>query len=162
MNEAQLGDRVRVQYSQLPELGAATDKRHRLKTCEFTVGGREVFPTLSLGVVGMTPGHRKRLTVQPHEAYGPVQRKLIREIPRVRFPKHIALQVGKRLNVVHGRARRSRRVTVLEIKLDSVLVDGNRRLAGKVIELDILLISLVSLGSPPEHETGTPTNPSAR
>jgi peptidylprolyl isomerase len=147
MYQAQLGDRVQIQYFRTPEHAEVTDRPDGRKTCDFTVGGSEVFPTLSFGVVGMTPGRRKRLTLQPKEAYGKVQPSLIREIPRSRFPKHLVLQVGQRLTAVHGNAGRRRRVTVVGIKLDSVLVDGNHPLAGKAIELDVLLISLVSLGS---------------
>lgn len=143
MHEAQIGDRVRVQYFRIPECGAATMQRRVPKTCEFTVGSSDVFAKLSLGVVGMTPGERKRLTLQPVEAYGKPQRKLIRQIPRKRFPKHLVLKVGQRLTVVHGITVR-RRVTVVEIKRDTVLVDGNHPLSGKVIELEIMLISLDS------------------
>jgi peptidylprolyl isomerase len=144
MHKAQLGDRVGVQYFRISEQGVANGKRPGRKKCEFTVGGSEVIPTLSLGVVGMTPGDRKRLTLQPKEAYGNVRRRLIRPIPRARFPKHLVLQVGKRLTVGRGNVRRRRRVTVVEIRLDSVLVDGNHPLAGKIIELEVTLISLVS------------------
>ena len=150
MYEAQLGDRVRVQYFRIPEHNAANgtaNKRRGQKTCEFMVGSSEVFPTLSLGVVGMTPGHRKRLTLQPKEAYGNVQRRLIRQIPRTRFPTNMVLEVGKRLNAVRGRFGRRRHFTVLEINFDSVLVDGNHPLAGKSIELEVMFISLVSVGS---------------
>lgn len=94
MPTAKLGDRVRIQYARVPESRPSSDKARAEKTCEFTVGSKEVFPSLSLGVVGMAPGERKQLTLQPQEAYGPVKAKLIQQIPRQRFPQHIALEVG--------------------------------------------------------------------
>jgi FKBP-type peptidyl-prolyl cis-trans isomerase 2 len=144
MIEAQLGDRVQVQYFQIPEHSAATDSQSGQKTCEFTVGSSEVPPTLSVGVIGMAPGHRKRLTLQPNEAHGKVQRRLIRQIPRARFPKQMDFQVGKRLTVKDKTTGRRRRVRVVKVNLNSVLLDGNHPLAGKVIELDVVLLSLVS------------------
>jgi FKBP-type peptidyl-prolyl cis-trans isomerase 2 len=144
MSVAQLGDRVRVQYSRIPAPGAALKREPSVKTCEFTVGGREVFPTLSLGVVGMAPGDQKRFTLQPLEGYGTVRPKLVRRIPRARFPEHLVLHVGKRLAAVHGIFGRRRRVTVVKIGPDSVTVDGNHPLAGQVIELDVMLISVDS------------------
>lgn len=156
MYKAQLGDRVRVQYFRIPENSTGSGKRHHRKSSEFTVGGSEVFPALSLGVVGMTPGQCKRLTLQPQEAYGNVHSRLIRQVPRGRFPPHMVLNVGKRLTGTSGHARRRRRVTVVEINLDSVLVDGNHQLAGKVVELEVLLISLVSLGPLPIAKSGGP------
>jgi peptidylprolyl isomerase len=144
MHTAQLGDRVRIQYSRLPQRAAARGVSHGQKTLEFTVGSREVFPTLSFGVIGMAPGERKQFTLQPHEAYGKIKRKLVRKIPRTRFPQQLVLRVGKRLTAVRGIAGRRRRVTVVEIRPDSVIVDGNHPLAGKVVELEVSLLSLDS------------------
>jgi peptidylprolyl isomerase len=144
MPTAQLGDRVRIQYSRLPQRAAARGVSHGQKTLEFTVGSREVFPTLSFGVIGMAPGERKQFTLQPHEAYGKIKRKLVRKIPRTRFPQRLVLTVGKRLMAVRGIAGRRRRVTVVEIRPDSVIVDGNHPLAGKVVELEVSLLSLDS------------------
>lgn len=135
---------MRIQYSRLPERAAAPGGRAGQKTVEFTAGSREVFPSLSFGVVGMAPGERKRFTLQPQEAYGSVQPRLIRQIPRHRFPPHITLFVGKRLTAVQGIAGRRRRVTVIALSDDSVTVDGNHPLAGMVVELEVGLLSLNS------------------
>lgn len=146
MYQAQLGDRVQVQYFRTRRHAAESEQLGGRKTCDFTVGGSEVFPALSFAVIGMTPGGRKRLTLQPAEAYGNVLPDLIRQVPRASFPEHMVLQVGKRLTSVHGIGGRRSRVRVVEMKLDSVLVDGNHPLAGQVIELDVVLISLISRG----------------
>jgi peptidylprolyl isomerase len=144
MSTASLGDRVRVEYVRAPEIVATTNKERAAKTCEFTVGSDEVFPSLSSAVVGMAPGERKDLKLQPRDAYGKVIRKLIRQIPRARFPKNIELQVGKRLTAIEAGSGRRRRVRVVKIGPRSVLVDGNHPLAGKVVELEICLISIDS------------------
>jgi FKBP-type peptidyl-prolyl cis-trans isomerase 2 len=144
MHTAKLGDRVRIQYARLPESHPSSDKARAEKTCEFTVGSKEVFPSLSLGVVGMALGERKQLTLQPQEAYGPVKAKLIRQIPRQRFPQHLALAVGKRMTAFVASSGRRQRVRIVEIHADSVVVDGNHPLAGKIIELEVNLISLDS------------------
>ena len=144
MSVAQIGDRVRVRYCRLAAPEAAPRRQPSVKTCEFTVGGSEVFPSLSLGVVGMAPGDQKRFTLQPLEGYGTVRPKLIRQVPRARFPEHLKLHVGKRLAAVQGIAGRRRRFTVIEIGPETVTVDGNHPLAGQVIELEVKLISIDS------------------
>ncbi len=144
MHTAKLGDRVRIQYARVPGSRPTSDKARAEKTFEFTVGSAEVFPSLSLGVVGMAPGDRKRLTLQPREAYGPVKAKLICQIPRQRFPQHLALEVGKRMTAFVASSGRRQRVRIVEIRPDSVTVDGNHPLAGKIIELEVNLISLDS------------------
>jgi FKBP-type peptidyl-prolyl cis-trans isomerase 2 len=143
MHEAKLGDRVRVQYARVfndEKKDAA--KSPAAKVREFTVGSRDVMPGISLGVVGMVPGEQKRFTLQPIDAYGPVKPGLIKEIPRAQFPKRLTLRVGKRLTALSTRSGRHRRVKVVEIKPKSVVVDGNHLLAGKVVELDVTLISV--------------------
>ena len=144
MQKANLGDRVRIQYARVPKSAGQKNRSHSSKTCEFTVGSNEVFPGLSLGVVGMRPGDHKRFTFQPNEAYGAVKSKLIRQIPLQRFPQNIALKVGKRLTAFVASSGRRERVRVVKINSDSVTVDGNHPLAGKVIELEVNLISLDS------------------
>ena len=144
MSTAQIGDRVRIQYCRLPERAAASGGTRHQKTIEFTVGGNKVFHALSVGVVGMAPGDRKQFTLQPKEGYGRLSRKLVRKVPRNRIPARIELFVGKRLTVTRGLAGLPRRVRVIEIRPDAVIVDGNHPLAGKVIEVEVCLLTLDS------------------
>ena len=142
MNRAKLGDRVRVQYFGLLKDGTAADNFRGRQVLAFTVGGKEVIRGISFGVVGMVEGEQKRMTLQPKDAYGAVRRKLIKEIPRQRFPTHLDLCVGKRLTATGATSGRRRRVQVVEIKPDTVVVDGNHPLAGKVLEVEVQLVSL--------------------
>ena len=139
MVRAKTGDHVRVQYFAPPKRGE-TARRPGRTVLEFTVGSGEVIPGISLGVVGMAAGERKQLVLRPEEGYGVVRRQLIKEIPRKRFPG-LELRVGKRLATVNASGQR-RRVKVVEIKPFSVVVDGNHPLAGKVLNVEIRLISL--------------------
>jgi len=141
MPQAKVGDQVRVQYARVRKQSNGS-KPPEPKVLEFTVGSLDVMPGLSLGVVGMTPGEQKRFTLQPSDAYGLVKPGLIKEIPRHQFPKRLVLRVGKRLTALGGTSGRRRRVRVVEIKPKSVIVDGNHLLAGKVVELEVTLISV--------------------
>jgi len=142
MHNAKLGDRVRVKCLRLPASRAESQKPRKARTFEFTVGSREVTPGLSQGVTDMAPGERKRLTLQPADAYGPVQACLIREIPRRRLSDRINLQVGKWLTHLEPVSGFRERMRVVEIKEDVLIVDGNHPLAGEVLELDVMLISV--------------------
>ena len=127
MHTAQIGDRVRIQYSRLPQRAAAPGASQGQKTLEFTVGSKEVSPAFRLAVVGMAPGQRRQITLQAKEAYGEVKRKLIRQIPRERFPEHIALKVGKRLTAFVATSGRRERVRVVKVNSKSVTLDGTIR-----------------------------------
>lgn len=152
MRTAQVGDRVRIQYSTLSRGSAATRQR-KPKSVEFIVGSRDVLHSLSFGVVGMAPGDRKRLTLQPTEAYGVVRKKLIRRVSRDRLPGHLTLRVGQRLTALRGVAGRRRRVTVVAITHDSVVLDSNHPLAGKVVELELNLMSVDSSANAKRRKT---------
>jgi len=146
VNRAKLGDRVRVQYMDLPHDETTHPKVRGRQVLEFKVGSKKVISGISLGVVGMAAGETKRLTLPPDEAYGAVRRELIREIPRQRFPLTLQLSVGKWLTSARRDSDRRRRVQVIDIKPAMVVVDGNHPLAGKTLEVEI---QLVSLGAPP-------------
>ncbi len=142
MSIAQLGDRVRVEYARLSKRKANDAVPLPPKMLEFIVGGPDVMPGLSVGVVGMAQGELKHLTLQPEDAYGPVKPGLVKEIPRHQFPKHLTLRVGKQLMALASASGRRRRVRIVEIKPKSVMVDGNHALAGKIVELEVRLMSV--------------------
>jgi FKBP-type peptidyl-prolyl cis-trans isomerase 2 len=144
MHTAQIGDRVRIQYSRLPQRAAAPGVSRGQKTLEFTVGSNDVSPALRLAVVGMAPGDRRQITLQPQEAFGTVKRKLIRQIPRERFPENIALKVGKRLTARVAASGCRERVRIVKVNSKSVTLDRNHPLAGKVVTMEVSLLSLDS------------------
>ena len=92
----------------------------------------------------MIPGQQKRLTLQPAEAFGPVQPELVKEIPRAQIPKRITLRLGKRLSALSTISGRRRQVRVVGLNPKTVKVDGNHVLAGQVIELDVQVISIAA------------------
>ncbi len=145
MSRAQLGDHVRVQYLGLKPHGGAAEATHGRQVLEFTVGSKEVMPGISMGVVGMTEGEQKRMTLQPKDAYGLVRRDLIKEVSRARFRRTVNLCVGRWLTATGVRTGRKRRVRVLELKPDTVIIDGNHPQAGEVVEVEFQLISLQAL-----------------
>jgi len=133
---------VRVQYSGASKDGTTIGSRRAPQVVEFTVGGKDVMPGISAGVVGMAQGEQKRMTLQPQDAFGSVRDALIKEIPRQRFPKHLDLHVGKRLNSVGKASRRHWLVQVVKIRPDSIVVDANHPLAGKIVDVEVQLVWL--------------------
>uniref|UniRef100_A0A7C2K074 Peptidyl-prolyl cis-trans isomerase n=1 Tax=Schlesneria paludicola TaxID=360056 RepID=A0A7C2K074_9PLAN len=146
LHTAQCGDRVQVQCLRLSR-SAKSEVPRRLTTLEFTVGGREVIAGISQGVIGMAPGETRRLSIPAKEGFGAVRRALIRTVPRHRFPENVELYIGKCLNSTSTRTGRRRRVKVIGINADAILVDANHPLAGKVLEVEVQLLALDSFTS---------------
>ena len=150
MQEAQLGDRVRIQYSRLRKHVAKNAEPRAPKVLEFTVGSIDIIPSVSLGVVGMAPGDRKQFTLEPQESGGRLPAGLARQKSR-RFPKHMERRVGKRRTAINAALNRPERATFAHNKSDTVLADGNYSLAGETILLEVMLISLDSSANANEN-----------
>lgn len=141
--QAQVGDRVRVKYSRLNKHGDVIAAGPDEPLLEFTVGCANLLTRISLGVIGMALGDRRRVQFPPEEAYGAILQELIQEIPRRRCRRHMVLRIGKRVNVVRTATGSRRRVRIVAIRADAVVVDGNHPLAGRAVEIELTLLSLV-------------------
>jgi FKBP-type peptidyl-prolyl cis-trans isomerase 2 len=107
----------------------------------------------------MIAGERKQMTLQPQDAYGNVRSKLIKQIPRGRFKPELVLSVGKRLAKVAARSGRRRNAVVVGLTPDAVVVDCNHPLAGKILEIELQLVSLdSSVPARPTDENATSLN----
>lgn len=149
MTRAKLGDRVRVQYLTLKQDGNDIEFSRDRRLMEFTVGSDEVISGISFGVVGMAKGEKKRLKLQPKEAYGAVRNKLIKEVSRQRFPSAMNLHIGQRVIATGRTTGRRRSVEIVGLKPDTVVVDGNHPLAGKILDVEVQLISLSATAAGP-------------
>ncbi len=155
---AEVGDRVRIQYTFLPSSESAHRKPAAPKVLEFTIGGKHALPGLSQCVTGMQQGEQKRVTLQAAEAFGPIQNRLIREIPRNCFHTKSVLKLGMQLTARSAGAVRARKVRIVELKLNSVVVDGNHPAAGRAIRVEMFLLSIDSSSeanrSKPQFDNG--------
>lgn len=137
MQEAQFGDRVRIQYSRLRKHVAAGAEPRAPKVLEFTVGSSDIIPSVSLGVVGMSPGDRKEFKLQPQETNGRVPAGLARQKRPLRAPKQMKLRMVKPQAAVIAASNQPGRATDVVSRSEPVL-------AGDVIELEVMLLSLDS------------------
>jgi len=145
MHEAKLGDRVRIEYSRVPKPGAMVVNPRAPKALEFTVGSSDIIPSVSLGVVGMAQGDRKRLAFRPETENGIVPEGLGKQTPLQRSRKRYSLRVLK------PRAAHSPSDPGAPIITDSTATPV-------VVELDVMLVSLDSSASAnkqkPQFEMG--------
>jgi FKBP-type peptidyl-prolyl cis-trans isomerase 2 len=140
---AQAGDRVRVRYTHMQDAGAApVEELPKPQMLEFTVGGSHALPGLSQCVAGMHQGEQKCVTLQPAEAFGIVHNQLIEEISRGSIRSKSPLKVGMQVSVRRAGATDSRKARIVELKSDSVVVDGNHPHAGRSVHLAMYLVSV--------------------
>jgi FKBP-type peptidyl-prolyl cis-trans isomerase 2 len=141
MQTAQAGDRVQVHYVKRFQDGSVASSRNR-GPVELTLGiDHPRLPGLGLALVGVAPGTRVVLSVPPERAYGVSDPARVRVLQRDRFATEQALPPGKWIRIV-DRQGRPRRVRILEVRGNKVLVDTNHRWAGQSMELEVELIGI--------------------
>ena len=111
------------------------------KPLEFEVGTKKLIPGFEKAVIGMEVGEEKEIKLQPEEAYGSPKPEMIKEVPREQLPKE-ELKPGMMLAVglPDGRQLPAK---IAEVKDETVMIDLNHPLAGKVLIFKIKLLEVV-------------------
>ena len=146
MQQVKKGDTVKVHYHGKLTNGETFDSSEGKEPLEFKVGEGSVIKGFDDGVMGMQIGDKKTIEVPVDDAYGPKNEEMLIEFPKDRFPSDMNPEVGMPLTMSNGSGQNFR-VTIIEVKDDSVILDANHPLAGEELIFDIELVS-ISAGSP--------------
>ncbi|MEI6599207.1 MAG: peptidylprolyl isomerase [Comamonadaceae bacterium] len=93
-------------------------------------GYGNLFPKVEQALEGKTSGYQTTLDLSPQDAFGERDESLVQAIPKSDFPPGV--KVGGQLQA-QGSDGRARMFTVMKIKGQSVMLDGNHPLAGKAL-----------------------------
>ena len=97
-------------------------------------GYDNTFPKLEAALEGQLPGFQTTLELQPEDAFGQRDESLAQSIPKSQFPPGV--KVGGQLQG-QGADGQAQTFTVMKIKGDTVMLDGNHPLAGKAVRLSV-------------------------
>jgi len=142
MREVKQGDKIKVHYHGRLEDGTTFDSSEGREPLEFEVGSGMVIPGFDNGVLGMTVGQKKTITIPVEEAYGPVQEDMFMEFPINRFPEDMKPEVGMSLNMSNGSGQ-AIPVVIAEVQDEVVILDANHPLAGEDLTFDLELVDIV-------------------
>lgn len=134
------GSIVSFEYTLSDENGKFIESNKGEAPVTYTHGQHEIIPGLENGITGMEINEEKRICVQPEDAYGPVDPKGFKEVAKSEIPAH-ALEVG---TMLHARGPRGEdfSVRVHEIRPETVILDLNHPLAGKVLNFDVKILNV--------------------
>lgn len=107
----------------------------------FLQGAGQIVTGLERALYGMEVGERKQVIIQPAEGYGEYDENGYAEIPRSEFPASIPLEAGVQLQL-RDRDGDIFEAYIDEIQEDSVLLNFNHPLAGKVLDFAVTVIAL--------------------
>jgi FKBP-type peptidyl-prolyl cis-trans isomerase SlyD len=121
---------VSLNYELLNSQGELIEKTE--EPIEYLHGGYDgIFSRVEEALNGKAAGETCDVYLQPMDAFGEYDEKLVQIEPRAKFPQTI--EVGMRFEGEAGEAGETVIYTVTDIAEDRVVVDGNHPLAGMAL-----------------------------
>ena len=133
------GDKVKVHYTGTLNDGEVFDSSEGKEPLEFTIGSNQVIPGFENEIKTMKLKQEKTFKINPSEAYGEVNKELLVEVPRDKFPPQIDL--GGRL-VLKGPDGQHIPAVVTKVTEDKVVIDMNHPLAGKELTFKVKVVEI--------------------
>lgn len=97
-------------------------------------GYGNTFAKIEAALEGKLPGYQTTLELQPADAFGLRDERLVQTIPKTQFPPGV--KVGGQLQGL-GEDGQTQLFTVMKIKGDTVMLDGNHPFAGKPLRFSL-------------------------
>ena len=141
MSNVQADSTVKVHYTGKLEDGEVFDSSAGRDPIQFTLGTNHVIPGFESGVMNMSVGDKKKITIEPEDAYGPIIKKLVNQIPISNFPAEHLPEVGDQYKL-KSENRKDMVVRVIKIEGDNVILDANHPLAGKKLIFELELVEI--------------------
>ena len=132
------GDKVKVDYVGSLDDGTIFDRSDAQgQPLEFEVGSGDVIKGFDDAVIGMNAGESKKIVIQPEQAYGANNPKMVQTVPRDKLPPGdpkpgmvlmVSLPNGQQIPA-----------KITTVAATTVTIDLNHPLAGKVLHFEITL-----------------------
>lgn len=133
------GSIVKVEYEGRFENDEVFDSSamHNNEPLGFQVGAGMVVPGFEKAVVGMKKGEEKEFTLKPEDAYGMPNPQAIQKFPRENFPSEAKEGMMIGVSAPNGQQFPAK---IVKIEEDSVTLDLNHPMAGKVLIFKVKMI----------------------
>ena len=141
MSGAKTGDTVKVHYTGQFEDGSVFDTSQGKDPLEFTVGTGRVIRGFEEAIEGLNTGDSTTTTIEAPEAYGERLEELLFQVDKARFPEGIVPSVGDQLQLNQPEGGMVD-VVVSAIEGDTVTLDANHPLAGRVLTFKITVVDV--------------------
>jgi FKBP-type peptidyl-prolyl cis-trans isomerase SlyD len=134
------GKQVALEYTMKLDDQSVVDSNVGGEPLKVTQGSHQLVPGLEKALDGMAIGEKKKVTVAPTEGYGTVDPKAFQEVDKNMVPAN-SRKVGTQLQ---GKTADGRKVfpRISEVKNDTVVLDFNHPLAGKMLHFDVQVLDV--------------------
>ena len=133
--------RVTVHYTGSFEDGEVFDTTEGRAPLTYVEGNREVVPGFEAAVLAMEPGERRTVTLQPREAYGEHDPRLLYVMPTIEIPNYEDLVPGQLIYLMNGEGYQQLARVIRVADDGNTLFDFNHPMAGRTLTFDLELLS---------------------
>ena len=143
---------VSIDYTLTDDEGQVIDTSEGREPLVYLHGHNNIIPGLEKAIEGKEAGIELDVQVPPEEGYGPYREELVQDVPRDAFAGMDKVEPGMSFRAESNAGPMT--VLVREVGDDTVTVDGNHALAGKVLNFKVEVKS-VREATPDEISEGT-------
>lgn len=145
-----IGDTVKVHYTGKFMDGKVFDSTIGKEPITFTIGDEMMIPGFEKEVCTMTVGEKRKITLNPEDAYGEYDKSLIYEVDQDDVFGRKKLKIGDEVQLPIEDDIMILRI--MEINDGKVKLDANSEFAGKKLKFDIELIDVMQGGALPVED----------
>ena len=141
MSQVKENNTVKVNYTGKLSDGQVFDSSEGKEPIEFTLGQGQLIPGFEKGLIDMELNEKKTITIAKEEAYGEINNDLIQEVEKTQLPEDMTPEVGMGL-VSKSPDGQEMNLLVVEVREESIVIDGNHPLAGKELIFDLEVVGI--------------------
>jgi FKBP-type peptidyl-prolyl cis-trans isomerase SlyD len=148
------GSIVFIHYTLSDEQGQTIDSSVGGQPLPYLHGHHNIVPGLENALGGGKAGDRIKVTVAPEDGYGQIIPEAIQTFPLDAFENVDEIQPGMQFHA-EGPDGQVQVLTVKEVNAETIVIDNNHPMAGKVLNFDVE-ITAVREATATELEQGHP------
>lgn len=141
MSQVKENNTIKVNYTGKLSNGQIFDTSEGKEPIEFVLGQGRLIPGFEKGLIDMKLNEKKTIEIAKDQAYGDVNDNLIQEIKKTDLPQDMEPKVGMGL-VSKSPDGKEINLMVVEVKNESIVIDGNHPLAGHDLIFDIEVVEI--------------------
>jgi FKBP-type peptidyl-prolyl cis-trans isomerase SlyD len=126
---------VSINYTLKNDDGQVLDSSADGNPLVYLHGVGQIIPGLEKALEGKTKGEKVNVTIPPEEAYGPRNDQMIQTVPKSEFEDADTIEVGVQFQADTQAGPMI--FTVIEVKDNDFVLDGNHPLAGMTLHFDV-------------------------
>ena len=144
MKKVKQGDHVTIEYKGMLDNGEIIESSAKTGPFELEIGGGLMPPGFENALVDMKEGEEKTVVLQPDEAFGYKDEKLLHTVNRSVFGEDITPKTGVVLGMTVDKNGQKQKIPALvtAVNGEEVSIDFNQPLAGKEITYKFVVIKI--------------------